>query len=64
MDYSTPITRRLVKMVMEDIVKIVVDLRGKKKVKSAGEFRLIYGGDGFANRNYRIGDNKGEEEEE
>jgi len=37
MDYSTPITRRLVKMVMEDIVKIVVDLKKKKgKVKSAG----------------------------
>lgn len=37
MDYSTPITRRLVKMVMEDIVKIVVDLKKKKgKVKTAG----------------------------
>jgi hypothetical protein len=37
MDYSTPITRKLVKAVMEDIVKIVVDLRKKKsKAKSAG----------------------------
>lgn len=35
MDYSTPITRKLVKMVMEDIAKIVVDLQ-KKKAKTAG----------------------------
>lgn len=45
MDYSTPITRKLVKMVMEDIAKIVVDLRKKKsKAKNAGEFKLIYSG--------------------
>lgn len=45
MDYSTPITRKLVKMVMEDIVKVVVDLRKKKtKAKTAGEFKLIYSG--------------------
>jgi hypothetical protein len=37
MDYSTPITRKLVKMVMEDIAKIIVDGRKKKtKVKTAG----------------------------
>lgn len=36
MDYSTPITRRLVKMVMEDIVKVVVDYQKKRKMKTAG----------------------------
>lgn len=37
MDYSTPITRKLVKMVMQDIAKIIVDLRKKKiKAKNAG----------------------------
>ena len=45
MDYSTPITRRLVKMAMEDIAKIVIDCRKKKtKSKNAGEFKLIYSG--------------------
>ena len=45
MDYSTPITRRLVKMAMEDIAKIVIDSRKKKtKSKNAGEFKLIYSG--------------------
>lgn len=46
MDYSTPITRKLVKAVMEDIAKIIVDLRKKKsKTKTAGEFKLIYSGE-------------------
>ena len=45
MDYSTPVTRRLVKMVLEDTVKVVVDLRKKKsKKKTAGLFKLIYDG--------------------
>jgi predicted secreted protein len=35
MDYSTPITRKLVKAVMEDIVKIIVDLKANKS-KSTG----------------------------
>lgn len=58
MDYSTPITRKLVKMVMEDIVKIIVDLRKKKnKTKNAGEFKLIYSGvDSFKNKYYQIGE--------
>jgi tubulin monoglycylase TTLL3/8 len=66
MDYSTPITRKLVKMVMEDIVKIVVDLRKKKsKVKTAGEFRLVYSGEGFKSKYYRMGGQiKGEEDGE
>lgn len=46
MDYSTPVTRRLVKMVLEDTVKVVVDLRKKKsKKKTAGLFKLIYDGE-------------------
>lgn len=56
MDYSTPITRKLVKAVMEDIAKIIVDLRRKKsKTKSAGEFKLIYSGEKeFKNKYYRM----------
>ncbi len=46
MDYSTPVTRRLVKMVMEDTVKVIVDLRKKKgKKKTAGLFKCIYDAD-------------------
>ena len=44
MDYSTPVTRKLVKMVLEDTAKIIVDLRGKKKKKTAGLFKLIHDG--------------------
>ena len=45
MDYSSPVTRKLVRMVMEDIVKVIVDNRKKKnKKKIAGEFKCIYGG--------------------
>lgn len=43
---------------MEDIAKIIVDLRKKKaKTKTAGEFKLIYSGgtDIFKNKYYRIG---------
>jgi tubulin monoglycylase TTLL3/8 len=43
MDYSTNVTRRLVKMVLEDTVKVVLDLKKKKsKKKTAGLFRCIY----------------------
>jgi tubulin monoglycylase TTLL3/8 len=57
MDYSTPITRKLVKMVMEDIVKVVIDLHKKKnKSKSVGQFKLIYSGnEPFKTKYYRIG---------
>jgi tubulin monoglycylase TTLL3/8 len=45
MDYSTPVTRRLVKMVLEDTVKVIVDLKKKKsKKKTAGLFKCIYDG--------------------
>ena len=33
MDYSTPVTERLVKMVLEDTVKVVVDYNGCKSEK-------------------------------
>jgi tubulin monoglycylase TTLL3/8 len=46
MDYSTPVTERLVKMVLEDVVKVVVDLKKKKtKKKTAGLFKCIYSGE-------------------
>ena len=45
MDYSTAVTRRLVKMVSEDTIKVVVDMHQKKsKKKTAGLYRLIYDG--------------------
>lgn len=45
MDYSTPVTRRLVKMVLEDTIKVVVDLKKKKnKKKNAGLFKCVYDG--------------------
>ena len=45
MDYSTAVTRRLVKMVSEDTIKVVVDVHKKKsKKKTAGLYRLIYDG--------------------
>lgn len=47
MDYSTPVTERLVKMVLEDTIKVVVDYAGaptaKKKAKTdTGLFECIY----------------------
>ena len=46
MDYSTPVTERLVKMVLEDTVKVVVDyaLAGEKKKKKVdtGLYECIY----------------------
>ena len=43
MDYSTPVTRRLVKMVSEDTIKVMID-PSKKKCKKKGLFKLIYDG--------------------
>ncbi len=48
MDYSTPITERLVKSVLPDLVKVVLDynyapMRRKKKVDT-GMFTLIHRG--------------------
>ena len=55
MDYSCTITRKLVRMVMEDIVKVIVDLRKKKsKKKVAGDFKCIYSGEPFETKYYRI----------
>lgn len=46
MDYSTPVTERLVKMVLEDTVKVVVDHHlapeKKKKKIDTGLFECIY----------------------
>lgn len=48
MDSSTEITKKLVANVMEDLVKVVVDLRSKNKViskgQTAGDFKCIYSG--------------------
>ena len=47
MDYSTPVTEKLVKMCLEDTCKIIVDYeipktaKGKAKVDT-GEYELIY----------------------
>lgn len=47
MDYSTPVTERLVKLVLEDTIKVVVDYANaptaKKKAKvDTGLFECIY----------------------
>ena len=47
MDYSTDVTERLVKMVLEDVIKVVVDYNGKKTDKQkakvdTGLFECIY----------------------
>ncbi len=46
MDYSTPVTARLVKMVLEDTAKVVIDMKKKKtKKKTAGLFKCVYNGE-------------------
>ena len=46
MDYSTPVTERLVKMVLEDSIKVVVDYNSapdkKKKKVDTGLYECIY----------------------
>lgn len=44
MDYSTPVTERLVKMVLEDTVKVVVDYADSKKKSKVdtGKYECIY----------------------
>lgn len=42
MDYSTPVTKKLVKMVLQDTAKL---LTTSKKGKSVGSFTCIYKGD-------------------
>jgi tubulin monoglycylase TTLL3/8 len=56
MDYSTPVTERLVKMVLEDVAKVVVDMKKKKtKKKTAGLFKCIYNGeDPFICKHFNI----------
>jgi len=48
MDYSTPVTKRLVKMVLEDTAKIMVDSPKKRSRQGTGLFKCIYrSGDQF-----------------
>jgi tubulin monoglycylase TTLL3/8 len=53
MEYSTKITERLVKKVLEDTIKVVIDYtyvkKGSKKNIDTGGFKLIYKGDGIIN---------------
>lgn len=42
MDYSTPVTKKLVKMVLQDTAKL---LTTSKKGKNVGSFTCIYKGD-------------------
>ena len=52
MDYSTPVTARLVKMVMQDTVKVVID---KKKKKKAGLYKCVYTGEqNFVSKYYNV----------
>ncbi len=49
MDYSTKVTQRLVKLVLEDTIKVFVDhsmsKKGQKKEIDTGMFKCIYKGD-------------------
>lgn len=44
MDYSTPITEKLVKMVLEDVIKVTIDYAQakNKKLINTGNFTCIY----------------------
>lgn len=58
MDYSTEVTRKLVKMVLEDTVKVMIDPY-KKKNKKKGLFRLIYDGESaYEFKRYRMTPNE------
>lgn len=52
MDYSTDVTTRLVKMVLEDCIKVVVDHAGAKKKSKVdtGSFECIYKAKRIADR--------------
>ena len=54
MDHSTPVTDRLVRMVLEDTAKVMVDNK-KKKSKKAGLFKLVYNGETkFQTKHYAL----------
>ena len=54
MDHSTPVTDRLVRMVLEDTAKVMVDNK-KKKAKKAGLFKLVYNGETkFQTKHYAL----------
>ena len=44
MDHSTPVTKRLVKMVQKDVANLIT-ASAKKKEKNCGLFTCIYKGD-------------------
>ena len=49
MDYSTPVTEKLVKDVSEDLIKVIVDYgmeknKKNKKLIDTGAFKKIYSG--------------------
>ena len=47
MDYSTKITERLVRLVLNDTIKVVIDQQFSKKKKKSdtGMFSLLYNGE-------------------
>jgi hypothetical protein len=46
MDYSTPVTKELVKQVLEDTIKVIVDYhyasKKKRKTVNTGNFSLLF----------------------
>ena len=42
MDLSTPVTERLVKMVLEDLPKVVIDWPKPRKRCDTGGFKMLY----------------------
>jgi hypothetical protein len=58
MEYSTPITARMCKSVLSDIVKVIVDYnlsrRNNKKNIDTGGFSLIYKGEPVPSEFYKI----------
>lgn len=50
MDYSTKVTEKLVKKVLSDTVKVIVD----KKSKDKGGFKCIYSGGKYQSQHYSI----------
>lgn len=54
MDYSTQVTKRLVKMVLEDTIKVMVDSTKKKAKSGTGLFKCIYKGEQQVKTSYGI----------
>ncbi|KRX02895.1 hypothetical protein PPERSA_04098 [Pseudocohnilembus persalinus] len=58
MEHSTPITARMCTEVLQDYVKVVADYsmakKGQKKFQDTGKFQLIYKGENYYPRYYKI----------